>query len=280
MSSSPIAGNPYRSIEAEVQEVVTETPTIKTIRLKPVSEELPFLPGQFVEMSIPGHGEAPFTPSSPAYQRDYMDITVARVGKVTELIHRLEPGDRVGLRGPFGNGYPLDEFAGKEVLVVGGGVGFAPLRTLMYSLFEMRDRLRKLAYRGGCRCPDEIPYTAELESWKRKPDLDMVLCVDACAPEDRWDGPVGVVTTVLDGLEISGPNAIGIACGPPIMMKFTTFKFQEMGIPDENIYLSMEKNMSCGFGKCGHCRIGTYYCCKDGPVFTYAEIKDFPGIWD
>ncbi|MBN1434118.1 FAD/NAD(P)-binding protein [Candidatus Fermentibacterales bacterium] len=279
MSSSPISDNPYRSIRAEVQRVIPETPTIKTIRMK-LTEDLPFRPGQFIEMSIPGSGEAPFTPSSPCYQKEHMDVTVMKVGKVTELIHRLEPGDTVGLRGPFGRGYPLDDFAGKEVLVVGGGVGFAPLRTLMYSLFEMRDRLARLIYRGGCRCPEELLYTDEIKGWGDRPDLDMVLCVDACTLEDRWDGPVGVVTTVLDGIDFNPRNAVGVACGPPIMMKFTTYKFQELGIPDENIYLSMEKNMSCGIGKCGHCRIGSYYCCKDGPVFTYAEIKDFPGIWD
>ena len=279
MASSPIAGNPYRSIEAEVLEVIPETPTIKTIRMK-LTEELPFEPGQFVEMSIPGAGEAPFTPSSPAYQKDYMDITIMKVGKVTELIHRLQPGDSVGLRGPFGHGYPLESFAGKEVLVVGGGVGFAPLRTLMYSLFEMRDRLAKLIYRGGCRCPEELLYDREMKAWMDRPGLDMVLCVDSCTLEDRWDGPVGVVTTVLDGIEFDPSNTVGVACGPPIMMKFTTYKFQELGIADENIYLSMEKNMSCGFGKCGHCRIGIYYCCKDGPVFTYDRIRDFPGIWD
>ena len=190
------------------------------------------------------------------------------------------PGDIIGVRGPYGKGYPLERFSGREILVCGGGVGFAPLRTLMYSLFEMRDKLKNLVYRGGCRCPEELVFRQEMNEWFKKDNLDIVITVDGCKPEDNWTGPVGVVTTILDDIRMNFSEAIGIACGPPVMMKFTTFKFLEMGFREENILLSMEKNMSCGIGKCGHCRLGTFYCCKDGPVFTYAEIKDFPGIWD
>ncbi len=271
--------NLYRSIETEVLEIISETPTIITTRLK-LKEDLSFKPGQFIEMSIPGVGEAPFTPSSAAFQKDYMDVTIMKVGKVTGKIHKLNPGDIIGVRGPYGKGYPLERFSGREILVCGGGVGFAPLRTLMYSLFEMRDKLKNLVYRGGCRCPEELVFRQEMNEWFKKDDLDIVITVDGCKPEDNWTGPVGVVTTILDDIRMNFSEAIGIACGPPVMMKFTTFKFLEMGFREENILLSMEKNMSCGIGKCGHCRLGTFYCCKDGPVFTYAEIKDFPGIWD
>ncbi len=269
--------NPYRSVETELLDVVTETPTIKTFRLRP-KERMTFAPGQFMELSVPGVGEAPFTPSSDCRDEETMEITIVRVGKVTDRLHELKPGSTVGLRGPLGSGYPLEELEGREVLVIGGGVGLAPLRTLMYSLFHMRERLTKLVYRGGCRNPGEILYRDELESWMKRPDLDMRLTVDEA--DDGWDGNVGVVTTIMDDMDVDFAKAAGVVCGPPIMMKFATYKLQELGVPDSSIYLSMEKNMSCGFGKCGHCRLGNFYCCKDGPVFTYDKIRDFPGIWE
>lgn len=269
--------NPYRPIETEVLEVITETPTIKTIKLKP-KEEISFATGQFVGLTIPGVGEAPFTPSSKPSIKDTVEVTVMKVGKVTEKIHELKKSDIVGLRGPFGKGYPLDEFKGKEILVVGGGCGFAPLRSLMYTLFEMGGEIKKLLFRGGCRTPKELLYKDETEEWSKRKDLDLRLTVDV--GDKKWKDHVGLVTTILEDIDMNCKSGIAIVCGPPIMMKFTTFKLIESGFKDENIYLSMEKNMSCGIGKCGHCRLGIYYACKDGPVFQYEKIKDFPEIWD
>lgn len=269
--------NPYRPIETEVLDVITETPTIKTIKLKP-KEEITFTTGQFIELTIPGVGEAPFTPSSTPSVKDIMEVTVMKVGKVTEEIHALKKGDIVGLRGPFGKGYPLDEFKDKEILVVGGGCGFAPLRSLMYSLFERAKEFKKILFRGGCKTPKELVYRNEIEEWTKRSDLDLKITVDV--GDEEWRGHVGLVTTVLDGIDINCKESIAIVCGPPIMMKFATFKLLDLGFREENIYLSMEKNMSCGIGKCGHCRIGIYYACKDGPVFRYDKIKSFPNIWD
>lgn len=269
--------NPYRPIESQVLEVCRETPTICTLRLKP-SEYVGFQPGQFIELSIPGVGEAPFTPSSHWLDSEALDVTVMRVGRVTNEIHRLQTGDTVGVRGPFGKGYALDEFHDKQVLVVGGGCGFAPLRSLMYALFDISDKLESLTFRGGCRSPSELVYRSELQGWFDRKDLDMQLTVDQ--PDPGWEGPVGVVTTILEELPLDPAEAIAIVCGPPVMMKFATRKLVSVGFADSRLYLSMEKNMSCGFGKCGHCRLGTFYCCKDGPVFRYSEIKDYPGIWE
>jgi len=269
--------NPYRPIETEVLAVVTETPTIKTLKLRP-KEEITFVTGQFIELTIPGVGEAPFTPSSRPSVKDILEVTVMKVGKVTENIHQLNIGDIVGLRGPFGKGYPLDEFKGKEILVVGGGCGFAPLRSLMYSLFERSRDFKKLFFRGGCKTPQELVYRSETEQWRRREDLDLKLTVDA--GDKEWKGNVGLVTTILDDIDIDCKTGIAIVCGPPIMMKFATKKLLDLGFREENVYLSMEKNMSCGIGKCGHCRIGTFYACKDGPVFQYSKIKDFANIWD
>jgi len=269
--------NPYRPIETKVLEVISETPTIKTIRMKPV-EEIHFATGQFIELTIPGVGEAPFTPSSKPSVKDIIEVSVMRVGKVTEKIHQLKKGDIIGLRGPFGQGYPLDKFKGKEVLIVGGGCGFAPLRSLMYALFEISGEFKKLLFRGGCKSPSEFLYRKEVAQWGQRADLDMVLTVDQ--GDDTWKGNVGLVTTILNKLQMDPQEGVAIVCGPPIMMRFAIIKLLDLGFREENIYLSMEKNMSCGIGKCGHCRIGTYYACKDGPVFQYSLIKNFSGIWE
>lgn len=268
---------PYRVIETEVEDVIVETPTIKTLVLRP-REELRFAPGQFIDVTVPGVGEAPFTPSSHFAEPQHIKVTIMRVGRVTQEIHRLKAGDVVGVRGPLGNGYPLDRFVDKEVLVVGGGCGFAPLRSLMYALFDWRDRLRKLFFRGGCRSLPELVYRDELRQWSDRPDLDMALTLDRSDAE--WKGPVGVVTTLLEGLHIDTANAVAVICGPPVMMRFCTLHVLRMGFRESDIFLSMERNMSCGLGKCGHCRLGTFYCCKDGPVFTYDRIKKFPDLWN
>ncbi|MFH1836872.1 MAG: FAD/NAD(P)-binding protein [Candidatus Omnitrophota bacterium] len=268
--------NIYRPIEAEVIDVITETPTIRTIRFKP-KEPITFSTGQFVEITVPGVGEAPFTPSSKPSVKDVMEVTVMNTGKVTGKIHELIKGDIIGVRGPLGTGYPVDSFKGKEIVVVGGGCGFAPLRSLMYEFFERSGQFKKLYFRGGCKTPRELVFRNETSKWAERDDLNFKLTVDA--GDDKWKGNVGVVTTILDDVEMDHTQGIAIVCGPPIMMKFATKKLLEMGFKDDNIYLSMEKNMSCGIGKCGHCRLGTYYGCKDGPVFTYDKIKDFPEIW-
>ena len=269
--------NPYRPIKAEIAEVISETPTIKTIRVEP-KEPITFETGQFIELTIPGIGEAPFTPSSRPTMKDIMEITIMNVGKVTEKVHELKNGDIVGVRGPFGKGYPMDKFKGKEILVVGGGCGFAPIRSLMYELFDRSGEFKKLFFRGGCKTPQELLYRGEIADWAKRKDLDLKLTVDK--GDSEWKENVGVVTTILDGVEMDYENGIAIVCGPPVMMKFSTKKLMKMGFKTENIYLSMEKNMSCGIGKCGHCRLGIYYVCKDGPVFTYDKIKDFSNIWD
>ncbi|MFH0731612.1 MAG: FAD/NAD(P)-binding protein [Candidatus Omnitrophota bacterium] len=269
--------NPYRPIKTEVLDVITETPTIRTLKLKPV-EQITFAAGQFIELTIPGVGEAPFTPSSRPAVKDTMEVSIMKVGKVTEKIHQLKKGDMVGLRGPFGKGYPLDDFKGKEILVIGGGCGFAPLRSLMYALFDRSKDFKKLFFRGGCRTSKELVYKDETQSWHTRSDLNIKLTVDS--GDETWKGNVGLVTSILDDVDMDYSKGVAIICGPPIMMKFATKKALEMGFKEENIYLSMEKNMSCGIGKCGHCRIGIYYACKDGPVFQYSRIKTFSEIWD
>ncbi|MCX5656897.1 MAG: FAD/NAD(P)-binding protein, partial [Candidatus Omnitrophica bacterium] len=199
-------------------------------------------------------------------------------GKITSLLHASPKGISLGLRGPYGKGYPLDKFKGKDILIVGGGVGLAPLRSLLFSLFAGIDKYNKIVLRYGARTPKDIVYKDSLPEWARKEKVDLVTTIDVGDPS--WKGNVGLVTNTLKDLPVDLAQTISIVCGPPIMMKFVTFKLLDLGFRPEDIYLSMEKNMSCGLGKCGHCRLGSYYICKDGPVFTYEQIKDLHDIWD
>ena len=272
--------NPYMPIPAILEDVTTETPNIKTFGIRP-QEPIPFQAGQFVALTVPGLGEAPFTPSSSPAVTDRMEITVMCVGHITEHLHALAPGAEVGLRGPLGQPYPLHEFRGREVLIVGGGVGLAPLRALLFALFEDLDSYRKVILRYGARTPGDIVFRdAVTDAWGKGELLDVMLTVDKA--DNGWTGHEGVVTTVLDPAKLTcNPDeGVAVVCGPPIMMKFATSKLLELGYSPASIYLSMEKNMSCGVGKCGHCRVGYHYACVDGPVFSYDKLKSVPKIWD
>jgi NAD(P)H-flavin reductase len=270
--------NPYQPVNGEIVDIVDESPTIKTFVVVP-QERLQFATGQFVELTLPGEGEAPFTPSSSPAVTDKMDITIMKAGRVTALLHDCEKGRQVGIRGPFGNGYPIDDFVGKEIYIVAGGVGLAPIRSLFLTLVDRIKDFERVVCRYGARTPEDFIYKSNLFGpWQQIQGVDMKLTVDEA--DGDWDSNVGVVTTILKAKDVNIKNAVAVVCGPPIMMKFTTLKLLEFGFPAENIYLSMEKNMSCGIGKCGHCMIGKYYVCKDGPVFTYEQIKKYPDIWD
>ena len=272
------AKNPYSYVEAEILDVVSETSNIKTFTLKP-RQPMTFRAGQFMEVTVPGVGEAPFTPSSNHAKLEKFDFTIMSAGRVTKLLHKMEKGGIVGMRGPYGTAYPLDAFKGKEILIVGGGVGLAPLRALLYALFNDAKDYKRIIVKYGARTPADIVYKNEVDTWtKHGNHVEVQVTTDVGAPD--WTGHVGLVTTVLKDLNLNMANAVSVVCGPPIMMKFATFKLMDLGFKPEQVYLSMEKNMSCGLGKCGHCRIGPYYACKDGPVFSYDKIKDLPNIWD
>jgi NAD(P)H-flavin reductase len=269
--------NIYRPIEATLENIITESPTIKTFVLRP-KEPFEFKTGQFAELTLPGIGEAPFTPSSNPNIKDKIEMTIMNVGRVTSLLHNSPTNISLGIRGPYGKGYPLESFFGKDILIVGGGVGLAPLRSLLFSLFDQIHKFNKIVLRYGARTPSDMIYKDALPGWGNKAKVDLVTTVDV--GETGWQGNVGLVTTILKDLPLGLAKAVAIVCGPPIMMKFVTLKLLDLGFQPPQIYLSMEKNMSCGLGKCGHCRIGKYYICKDGPVFTYEELKDIYDIWD
>ena len=276
----PVIKDVYKPVISEILEVIEESPTIKTFVLKP-SEPVPFEAGQFMEVTVPGMGEAPFTPSSNPTITETLEFTIMRAGKVTGILHGMKKGQTLGVRGPMGKGYPLDDFKGKEILIVGGGVGLAPLRSLFLALCNRLDDFKKILFCYGSKTPSDIIYKSLiLDKWQKinPSKIEFRLSVDA--GDSTWKGNVGVVTTVVKDLGLELPNSVGVVCGPPIMMKFATLKLVELGFPDSKIYLSMEKNMSCGIGKCGHCMLGEYLVCRDGPVLTYDRVKGKPAIWD
>ncbi len=268
--------NIYQPLKAKVEKVITESPTIKSFVLAPETE-FSFRTGEFIELTINGYGEAPFTPSSSPLEKKKIEVTVMKAGYVTEKIHALKPGDVVGIRGPFGRGYPLDRFYGKEVVILGGGCGFAPIRSLLYNMIAEKDKFKKVTLCYGSKTPEDCIYKPFVEELRRVEKFEVLRSVDQA--DENWKEREGVVTVLLDDIQVDIANSIAVVCGPPIMMKFGTFKLLEMGYPEHDIFLSMEKNMSCGLGKCGHCMMGKYYVCKDGPVFTYEEIKNQPDIW-
>ena len=274
--------NLYRPIESVIEDINPETPNITTYRFRP-KEPITFGAGQFVELTVPGVGEAPFTPSSNPNVHDTMEITIMRVGSVTAALEKMKVGDTVGIRGPYGNGYDLKDFEGKEILIVGGGVGLAPLRSLILALFDEIDKYKKISIRYGARTPEDIVYFDTLPDWSKMKNTEVLLTIDE--PHPDWKGTVGVVTVLLDDLPLlttvdvdvpfHAETAIACVCGPPIMLKFVNMALLAKGFKPENIYHSMERNMSCGLGKCGHCMLGEYYICKDGPVLTAAQIAKF-----
>lgn len=266
--------NPYKPIVSKVKGIVEETPNIKTFTFIP-EEPIQFEAGQFLQLTVPEIGEAPFTPSSSPADKEKIEMTIMNVGRLTNAIHSLKEGDTVGLRGPLGKGYSIDEFKGKEILIIGGGVGIAPLRCLLLALLSRKEDFKRIVLLYGARTPQDIVYKHQFSGWE-KDGVEIHRSVDK--GDEEWKEKVGVVTTLLDDVKLD--KEVAVVCGPPIMMKFATIKLTEMNYKPENIYLSMEKNMSCGIGKCGHCSLGKYFVCKDGPVFKYQEIKDIEGIWD
>ena len=269
--------NPYQPILSEVVDVIDETPTIKTFVLS-MKEPFQFRAGQFVQLTLPGVGEGPFTPSSSPMESHRIEITIIRTGHVTDQLHAIEPGAVLGVRGPFGKGYPFEKHEGKEVLVVGGGCGLAPLRSLIYMLIHRAARYRRISIKYGAREPAELVYHSSYDAWVRSAEnVEMETTIDF--PALGWTGKVGLVTTLLDQPNLDIPNTVVFSCGPEIMLKFVTLKLLDLGFQPEQIYLSMNRKMSCGMGKCGRCNIGPYYLCKDGPDINYALIQKYGDVF-
>ena len=242
-----------------------------TIEL-PDGLSLDHAPGQFVELSIFGVGEAPFSiSSSPSRSNGTFELCVRQTGQVTDALHAMTPGGAVGIRGPFGRGFPIHRFRGKDLLFIPGGLGLAPLRSLINQVLDERGNYGRVIILYGARHPSELLFEDELDLWSALGDVELRVTVDRA--DKDWQGGVGVVTTLIPEVKLYAPNTIAFTVGPPVMYRFVLQELLARGIREGNIWLSLERRMKCGIGKCGHCQINQLYTCLDGPCFPYAQIK-------
>lgn len=229
-------------------------------------------PGQFVEVSLFGIGEAPISiSSSPSRSNGTFELCVRKVGDLTDALHQLEPGAFLGIRGPFGQPFPIGKMKGKDILFAAGGLGLAPLRSLINEVLDQRGSFGRVIILYGTKHPSEILFKDELDEWAGRNDVEFHMTVDR--GDESWKGHVGVITTLFPRITVNPRNTVAATCGPPIMYRFVLMELLGKGIPETQIYLSLERRMKCGVGKCGHCQINDLYCCQDGPVFRYADIK-------
>jgi sulfhydrogenase subunit gamma (sulfur reductase) len=270
-------GNVYLPHLAVIEKIIDETPGVRTFHFNfkdpALKESFTFESGQFGEYSIFGIGEATFCISSSPTRRGHMEFAVQRAGKVTNALHRLGVGVEIGVRGPYGNSFPLDYLKGKNLVFVAGGIGLAPLRSLVWNVIDNRDMYGNVDIIYGARSPADLCFKYDLEAWGKDTTLKMTTTVDRGT--DEWKGNVGFVPAVTEKVAPSPKNAVAIVCGPPVMIRFTFPVLEKLGFTPENMITTLEKRMKCGIGKCGRCNIGEIYVCRDGPVFSYAQIKGF-----
>lgn len=270
--ADPMLPQPYR-----VQRVWRELRDTCTLELVSDSgtAELSFAPGQFTMLYIFGVGEVPISISGDPTRPQTLVHTVRAVGTVTQALQRAKRGDVVGVRGPFGSSWPLEEARGNDVVLVAGGLGLAPLRPALYALLSHRDNYGRVVLLYGARTPQDMLYARELEQWRGRFDLDVEVSVDSAS--DAWRGQVGVVTTYIPKVPFDPLNTTAMICGPEVMMRFTVLELQKRGVEAAGIFVSMERNMKCAIGFCGHCQFGPTFICKDGPVFRYDRIQPWFG---
>jgi NAD(P)H-flavin reductase len=242
-----------------------------TLDMNGASDSFSFLPGQFNMLYVHGVGEAAISISSDPTRTGTLDHTIHRVGTVTTSLSQKKRNDVIGLRGPFGSSWPLDVAHKRDVLIITGGIGLAPLRPVIYSLLQNRSQVNRIVILYGGRSPLDLLYRVELERWEDEKNVEVLVTVDR--GDSSWKGHIGVVTSLLSYITLDTHNTITYVCGPEMMMKYTIDELERRGLPPDRIYLSMERNMKCGVGFCGHCQYGPTFICKDGPVFSLPRIR-------
>ena len=272
--------NIYKPYLMEIDNIIEETPDVRTFRLKfknsDDAEKFTFKAGQFGEYSVLGEGESTFCVASPPTRKGYIECTFRKAGRVTNSLANLEIGDTVGFRGPYGNTFPIEEWEGKNLLYIAGGIALPPMRCVIWNTIDLRDKYKEITIVYGARTVSDLVYKHELKEWEERSDIKLITTVDPGGQTPEWKGEIGFVPLVLEKLAPSSENTVAVLCGPPVMIKFTMPVLKKLGFKDKDIYTTLENRMKCGFGKCGRCNVGKLFVCKDGPVFSYEEILTLP----
>ncbi|MCG3138860.1 MAG: Anaerobic sulfite reductase subunit B [Phycisphaerae bacterium] len=268
---------PYRMRIAAVTE---EAPAVKTFRLEFVdpqdAEKFKFRAGQFGEYGVFGEGESTFCIASPPTRSGYIECTFRQAGRVTTALSDRDLGDIIGFRGPYGNTFPIEQWEGKNLLFIAGGIGLPPMRCVIWNVLDLRDRYKDVSIVYGARTVADLVYKNELAEWGSRPDVNLHITVDPGGETLEWKGKIGFVPKILEEAKPTGTNSIAVVCGPPIMIKLTLPVLAKLGFAPEQIYTTLENRMKCGLGKCGRCNVGSVMVCKDGPVFTLAQLEKLP----
>lgn len=272
--------NIYKPYLAEIKEIIDETPDIKTFRLQfkdpEVHRSFSFKAGQFAEYSVFGEGESTFCIASSPTRPDFIECSFKLFGKVTTAMRRMNTGDIMGLRGPYGNHFPLENMKGKNVVFVAGGIGLAPVRCIIWNVLDLRKEFKDITIIYGARSVNDLVYKRELEQWQEMADIKTIITVDPGGETPDWKGEVGFVPAIVEKAAPSAKDSVAVICGPPVMIKYTIPVMLKLGFREKDVITTLENRMKCGLGKCGRCNIGSVYVCKDGPVFTYEQLKELP----
>lgn len=267
--------NPYLPKIATIKKIIKETPNIISLQLiiddKEEMSKFSFQPGQVGQISVFGFGESTFVINSSPSNNEYLQFSVMKAGVNTTAIHNLSEGEKVGLRAPIGNWFPYKNWEGKNILLIGGGIGLAPLRPLIFYILKNKDKYKKITLLYGARTPKDLSFAYNFEDWEKLKDIDVVLTIDREYP--GWDKEVGLIPHVLERIAPSPDNTVAVTCGPPIMIKFTLQSLEKLNFNEDMIYTTLERRMKCGVGKCGRCNIGDKLVCMDGPVFSLKELN-------
>ncbi len=276
----PTVAEPMLPEVFRIQRVKHESYDTFTLILEPSNgrESFPFKAGQFNMLYVYGVGEVPISISGDPNQPEMLVHTTRAVGTVTKAMSELKRGDVIGIRGPFGSSWPIQEAEHHDVVFVAGGIGLAPLRPALYEIIARREKYGRIVLLYGTRSPDDILYHDELEQWRARFDLEVYVTVDYA--DKSWRGNVGVVTNLIPKAPFDPQHTVALVCGPEVMMRFTAIEFLKRGVSPTSLYLTMERNMKCAIGFCGHCQLGGYFICKDGPVFTYEQMQTLLSLWE
>jgi sulfhydrogenase subunit gamma (sulfur reductase) len=272
--------NIYKPYLMQIANIVEETSDVMTFRLKFKNQEeadqFSFRAGQFAEYSVMGEGESTFCIASSPTRKDYIECTFRKAGRVTTALSKLEVGDTIGVRGPYGNTFPVEQWEGKNLLYIAGGIALPPMRCVIWNTIDLREKYKNITILYGARTVQDLVYKEELKEWNDRQDINLVTTVDPGGQTPDWKGEVGFVPTILEKMAPKSENTIAVLCGPPIMIKYTMPILKKYGFEDHDIFTTLENRMKCGFGKCGRCNVGPVFVCKDGPVFTYEQMMALP----